>query len=359
MNGAMRSLALVSTAVMLGCAPTPEARVTGFDGTGETAGESGLTGAVPTEGGTSTGGAVDSGDSSGESVTTGAGPIFDVGSDEPPPTDECAETAKESIYLLGLLEIGLPTELHRLNPDTLEVEDLGELDCGEDNIAYPVSLTVDRKGMIWALLMSGDFDEPEVFRRGLFMIDPVSLDCAATDYVDPIPDDPLYSIGAGLAFVADTPGGSEESLYLGLENPTAAPPQMALYRIDTTTFAVVAVGNSDPLPTDWYQIPDFVGTGNGDLFGLFAGDTSFLAEIEATDASVATSDSLEFGLGNPFSFTQWGGDFWVFDESGTGQLSSLRSYNPTTGASSILSEGIGVRVYGAGVSTCAPFTPEG
>jgi len=280
--------------------------------------------------------------STGEPVDdTDGPPLYDVEVDEPPP--KCAANVADSIYLLDI-----DAGLYRLTPDTLEVEPLGQLVCPGASLA--MALTIDREGLLWAMLVD------DQGYRGIYTIDPDTLACDATAFVDPIAE----NIGVNsLAFVADAPGSETESLYVGANvgGSFDFSIPLSLGRVDLATMDMEIVGTADLVPTGYYQIADLTGTGDSRLFGFFAGDTPAIAELDDSTGALVSHDLLEIGVGSPWAFAQWAGRLWLFSPGSPG--SQIRAYDPVTQAIEPLSDGIGIAVVGAAVSTCAPFEPEG
>jgi hypothetical protein len=322
---------------------------TGSSGGGETTGASATSSETSSTSGSatpaSTGGAEssDGGTSSADTrADTGPSLLLDVGNDTPPVG--CDSEVGDFIYLLDV-EAGL----HRIAPASLEVESLGTPAC--DGASGAMALTVDRTGMLWAMMVDG------AGYRAIYTIDPISLACTATDFVDPIAE----NIGVNsLAFVADAPDSETESLYIGanvggsfdFENP------LSLGRVDLDTMDMEIVGTAALVPTGYYQIADLTGTGDSRLFGFFPGDVAAIAELDESNSSIVSNEMLDFGVGSPWAFAQWAGRLWLFSSSGN-PGSDIRAWDPITGDVEEIHPGIGVSVVGAAVSTCAPYQPEG
>ncbi|MBC8072982.1 MAG: hypothetical protein IAG13_31960, partial [Deltaproteobacteria bacterium] len=187
----------------------------------------------------------------------GMTPLLDVGSVGP--AFECESDIGDYMFLLDL-----DGGLHRFSPGSLEIESLGPPDC-EHGGAGAMALTVDRDGLLWAMMAPGGV-------RAIYTIDPVTLDCALTDFVDPLAESNI-SVNS-LAFVADAPGGDTESLYIGANvgGSFDFDLPLSLGRVDLDTMAMEIVGTADMVPTGYYQIADLSGTGDSRLFGFFPGD---------------------------------------------------------------------------------------
>jgi hypothetical protein len=61
-------------------------------------------------------------------------------------------------------------------------------------------------------------------------------------------------------------------------------------------------------------------------------------------------------IGDAWAFAFWGGDFWLFT-SPTGPTSKVDRYRPSDGTTTTMIPDTGIKIVGAGVSTCAPVVP--
>lgn len=260
------------------------------------------------------------------------------------PSDGCSAESSDSIQLLDI-----EGSIHRLWPETLTVESLGRPDC--DGAVLATALTMDRGGTLWAIMVT--VDGP----RMIYTIDPATLECEATGFVAPAV--PHFTMG-GLAFVGGEAGGMTESLYVGLDlgDPTLPPVPQSLGLVDLDTMTLEIVGTSNPPPTGGYAIADLTGTGGGGLFGFFSGTMPLLAELSTEDGTLLRSDPLPFEVpASRWAVAQWAGRFWLFtsaDEAG----SNIVAFDPADGSYEAIG-GVGAKVVGAAVSTCAPYRPEG
>lgn len=348
MHRALRSPALVVVALAFGCRE-PVADVGGLSGSVDTADDTGTTVADTSEGEGSSAATTQPVDpsTSSDDLDTGGDdglPKLDVENDEPPPLPGCEGDIGQFIYLLDV-----DAGLHRIAPATLEVETLGLLDCPGASMA--MAMTVARDGILWAMTVDN-----EGYRK-IHTIDSVSLECEDTGFVDPFDEDIFVN---ALAFVADTPEGETESLYVGANVGASFDPEvpLSLGRVDLDTMDLEIVGTSDLVPTGYYQIADLSGTGDSRLWGFFPGDTAAIAELSEQDAALVDHALLDFGVGSPWAFAQWEGRLWLFSSSGD-PGSDIRAWDPGSGAVEPIHAGIGIQVVGAAVSTCAPFEPQG
>ena len=344
-----------SLALVAGCYAEPNPALSSLGPEGSTDGDEGG-GELPT--GSSTSGASPGSDSapttSGDDDSTDDDDGGDGGSmlDIPPPPDLCTGEASSTIYLMAVDLIPKqrwpgPTTIHRLDPDTLEVTELGMVDC----VAAPISMTLAQDGTLWAT-MADLYDG----HRVLAHIDPETLECERV--VEQWPDDftPI-----GLAF-SQNPDGTED-LYLGGLDPVAftdtpKPFEVphALFHLDLETLELTATGTLPLVPNDHYQGADLVGIGDGSLLALFSGEAQ-LARFHPLALDEVEVQPVGATLGVPWAVAQWEGKVWLFSREGDG--SKLQALDADTGELTLLSEDIGIQVVGTGVSTCAPFEPEG
>lgn len=344
-----------SLAFVAGCYAEPNPALSSLGPEGSTDGDEGG-GELPT--GSSTSGASPGSDSapatSGDDDSTDDDDGGDGVSmlDIPPPPDLCTGEASSTIYLMAFepipeLRIPGPSVLHRLDPDTLEVTEVGAADCA----AAPISMTLAQDGSLWATLADAIDGH-----RILAHIDPDTLDCERV--VEQWPDD---FTPVGLAF-SRNPDGTED-LYLGGLDPVAFmdTPQPfeiphQLFHFDLGTHEFTAAGTLPLIPNDYYQGADLVGVGDGSILALFTGEAQ-LARFHPLALDEVEVQAVGASLSSAWAVAQWAGEVWLFSNVGDG--SQLQALDPETGEMTLLSENLGVRVVGAGVSTCAPFEPEG
>ena len=154
----------------------------------------------------------------------------------------------------------------------------------------------------------------------------------------------------GMGFTSVSTGSTQDALYLG----NSLTP--ALGRVDLASGQVTGIST---LP----GAAEFTGNANGELWGFFPGQSPpAVLRIDKSKGSVLKSLPLA-GLpavgtgGYAYAFAFWGGAFYIFYQVDSISSSSdvwkllpdgsLTKYIPDTG----------MRIVGAGVSTCAPVTP--
>jgi hypothetical protein len=209
--------------------------------------------------------------------------------------------------------------------------------------ASPYSMAVGRHGSAWVLYTSGE----------LFEVSTADASCRPTSFVPGRGGFKLF----GMGFVSD-PGSTEEQLFIA-GGTVEAPGQGNLARL-TSDHAAVEL--RAPLVRGEFQ-PELTGTGNGELWAYYPGQQgSFVARLDPASAQLVTRAPLPPLAGIPvgWAFAHWGGRFYVFVSdiqvggSGATQHRVLR-VDPATGAVDVVRSGLGFKVVGAGVSTCAPI----
>jgi hypothetical protein len=306
--------AILPAAVLLGafgCPATNSGSHFGTGGAGASAGTA--TGGHAPAGPTGTGGSVSFFDGG-----TGSGGASG---------DGCSEAAK-LVYV-----VGQGNELYSFYPPTLELKEIGLIDCPSGG-STPFSMAVDRSGTAWVLFSDGN----------IYHVDVTTAACTATTFApNQQPDFDLF----GMGFVADAPGSTSETLYIGSYSGTG------IAKIDTQTLQVIPVGNYDTIS----GAAEITGTGDARLFAFFTGAPVTIAELDKSNGHVlskAPQPSVSIGSGWAFAF--WGGDFWLF----TAPLGSsqITQYKPATSMTTVVVPDVGgFTIVGAGVSTCAPIKP--
>jgi hypothetical protein len=293
---------LLSLAVLVGaCSSTPQVDPGDLDG--GTAAEGGL---VPAEGGL-------------------------VGDGGAPPPSGCDESTR--LVHVVTEERGF----YRFKPDTATLELVGFLTC-EKSGAMPTSMAIDRAGTAWVLYS----DET------LWKVDIHDASCKPTNYVTGQGN----FVKFGMGFSTNSNGGSTEALFLSDHFGKG------LASLDPRTLVVKPVG---PYTGDLRGITsELTGTGDGKLYGFFVTSPAKIAEISKGTAEIQNAKELA-GVypGNAWAFAFWGGDFFLFTNASgpiprTEGGSDITRYRPQDGSIVKLKEKIGVKVVGAGVSTCAP-----
>jgi hypothetical protein len=143
------------------------------------------------------------------------------------------------------------------------------------------------------------------------------------------------------------------------EYPIFSPGGSHLGRYDEFQNTVSVVGPSA------YPVAELTGTGDGRLFGFAAVDnaTAVLVNFDKDTGDEIEHTDLNLDITNAFAFAFWGGDVYFFTEtspgSGVSQVTRLDYDGNEGGGLSTYNANTGIHIPGAGVSTCASFTPPG
>jgi hypothetical protein len=273
------------------------------------------------------------GSGSGSSSATSAGTfssgasMFDAGSSSGGGGPGCSEEAK-LVYV-----VGDGNELYSFYPPTLDLKQVGIINCPEAGFATPFSMAVDRSGTAWVVFSDGRIHHVDVSNAA----------CTSSNFQA----GQQGFVTFGMGFVSDTPGSDAETLYV------ADYLGAGLGKINTGTLILDFVGAYDLKPG---LAAELTGTGDARLFGFYNETPIVIAEIDKTNAAIlseAPQPSVSIGSGWAFAF--WGGDFWLFT-SPTGD-SQIDRYQPGNGTTTTVKTNIGANIVGAGVSTCAPVEP--
>jgi hypothetical protein len=324
-----------------------------------TATASGLTGIGSLGDDAGTGGSDGADAEAGEEDT---GQAFDVGAGEGGSADggeggdcPCANVL-DGIYVLNALE---PPSVWFYAPLDNEFTQVGTLGCPAPAGATANSMAIDRQGNAWlnyyAQSSIGGPWEGWLYRAPL-------SDLSACEPLDYHAQSAWYLMGMGYAVHGE--GSSCDTLFLHNSDDYVLYPNVSggseLARWDEAVEQRVSIG-----PTG-YPVAELTGTGDGRLFGFatVAQNESVLVRFDKGSGSEIESiplDGLDITLA--FAFAFWGGDVYFFTEVQTGGMNSKVTrldYDGNDGGGlTVVNPSSGLRITGAGVSTCASFTPPG
>jgi hypothetical protein len=236
-------------------------------------------------------------------------------------------------------------QLQSFNPDNGQFRAIGNISCPAGTGQTPFSMAVDRKGTAYIL-----FTDENIYR-----VSTATGACVATSYV------PRQSNFAyfGMGFATKNIFGPQETLFVaGDDNNTssggALPGARGLAAIDTTNnFKLTFVGEDDRI-----QAAELTGTGDGRLFAFYQDPSdlsgSNIGEVDTQTGQIIGQrhfESVDQGRGWAFAF--WGGDFYMFHAPG-GTTTVTRWRPVDNSVATVATAPPGVRIVGAGVSTCAP-----
>lgn len=261
-------------------------------------------------------------------VTTGAGGGA---------ADECSDAAR-LIYLLTDADA-----LYSFDPPSKQITLIGTLGC--NTTMAPNSMAIDRDAVAWVNYVDGGLG---VDTAGvLFKVSTEDASCEP----QPTVNMPAGWYRVGMGFSTDGSDTAEETLFV-----TGINGGSGLGRIDTESNTLVPIGSfTGPFAG---QNAELTGTGDGRLYGFF---TSTPVEVAAIDKGTG---AINMNIPMPtveqptaWAFSFWGGDFYLYTAQ-TGLTTRVNQYRPADDfVDTTFIPDLGVRIVGAGVSTCAPVAP--
>jgi hypothetical protein len=226
------------------------------------------------------------------------------------------------------------SHLYRFDPPSAAFALIGTIACPESST--PETMAVDYQGTAFVTYQDG----------AMFEVSPDATTCTPTTFSDGQNNGRFGSCFAAL------PGGQGEALFL---LDATGSPTGELVSVDTKTFAVEKVG---PLSAS-IGGGELTGTGDGRLFaftnqgGTLGPLASTLAELDPTSGSVVTMVPVDVPIVAGWAFAFWGGSFYFFTGTGTGDSTVARLDTDGTFVADYATLP-GEDIVGAGVSTCAP-----
>ncbi len=248
----------------------------------------------------------------------------------PPGSDECAERARW-IYV-----VDENRRLVQFQPDEMTFNTIGTLSCPAGGSATPFSMSVDRSATAWVLYSNGQ----------LFAVSTLDASCETTSFE---PNQAGFEL-FGMGYVADSAGSASETLFIaGGARSNIAAGRANLGRVDGL---MVSPLGSVP---GW---PELTGTGLGELYA-FAPQTSppSVHQIDKTRGGSVREFPLSAippTRGGAWAFGFWGGRFYIFLQGDTDPSTNVWRLDPSDGSVAQILNNTGMRIVGAGVSTCAP-----
>ena len=233
--------------------------------------------------------------------------------------------------------------LYAFDPTQATFQLIGNVDCAGG--VYANSMAVDRSGNAWINYGDGSLWESSTKSGG----------CTATTFVPGQQGVALF----GMGFSTKTPTSTDETLFIDDLGGNG------LGFIDLSTMTLSLFG---PFPGALAgRSCELTGTGDGRLFGFFAGsfydDAASAAVVGIDPESEAPTQQWPLATldtGSDWAFAFWGGDFYLFTAdkySESDPYTTVTRFRPSDGSVTVLAQDIGFRVVGAGSSTCAPTTP--
>ncbi|MSP25491.1 MAG: hypothetical protein EXR75_10070 [Myxococcales bacterium] len=243
-------------------------------------------------------------------------------------SSDCSDAAK-LVYLLTDTN-----EIYSFAPLDKKLTKLGALNCPTP--MQPNSMAVSRDAVAWINYVGfGDVE------GALFRVDLATLSCEAQPAVK------LNSNWArlGMGFSTDGVDSTSETLYVASVSAAGQLGKIA-------NGAVTAIGSFTGIFAG--QSAELTGTGDARLYAFFTTTPVHAVELGKANAGILSSVPLPtVEVPSAWAFSFWGGDFYLYTASFTN--SRVNRYRPSDGSvdTSYISD-TGMRIVGAGVSTCAP-----
>jgi hypothetical protein len=283
----------------------------------------------------------------GPSTADAGGVDAEVFADDAGPASQrgCAESAK-IVYVLTK-----NYELYGFDPTKPALTKRGVVACsnpGQDinfptNPATPNSMAVDRKGVAWVNYSSGK----------LFKVSTEDAACEPTTFAP----GQLGINKFGMGFATRGADTIEETLFVvGQEDTASGPVGKGVFTLDLDTMKLATVGPFTGTAAG--KAAELTGTGDGQLWAFMTTSPASIANVDRNSGATAKINSiagLTLGTGSAWAFSFWGGDFYVYTAA-AGGTSAISRVDPTDFSMTTLVPNVGVRIVGAGVSTCAPLT---
>lgn len=209
--------------------------------------------------------------------------------------------------------------------------------------ATPFSMSVDRNATAWVLYSSGD----------IFHVSTSDASCQATSFQKGQSGFELF----GMGFVSNSPGSSEETLFISGGDAGSQTGGGNLGAINPGTMGVTSIA---ALPGGAEYSPELTGTGEAGLFGYYPGmSSSYVSQIDKTNATNTMTWNLPAlqDQVRGWAFAHWGGEYYIFittQDFLLNEYSRVLKLDPVSGNVTTALDNTGKVIVGAGVSTCAP-----
>jgi hypothetical protein len=282
--------------------------------------------------------------------------------DRPPLEPGCA-SGSEWIYAVGFRPeeydpyAEVIARLLRYEPDSSTISPIGILRCPWARDAgrapcpfsccyMPFTMSVDRNGQAWVLLVYPIYTESGRPVQ-LLRCSTSDASCEPTDFVPGTDGFEIFSMGFG----KDRPEDTEEQLFITGGPWHVYDEEEAFGVLDLSSFNTVTRGR---LPLH----RELVGTGNGILWGFVGIEGTFQRLDPETGEALGALFRTGLILGDRgggYDFAHWGGDLYLFFSNDAMRHSQVYRLDPEAAEMDVTVDDVGIVVTGAGVSTCAPY----
>lgn len=216
--------------------------------------------------------------------------------------------------------------------------DLGQIACASEPGAEPFSMAVDRDATAWII-----YDSGELFTVDVKML---PLTCVKTTFA------PQFDVAKfGMGFVANSPGGSDETLFISGSDYGASLTTTKFGTLSTTPPYTISLKGT------LSGAPELTGNGKAELWAFLPNlSPPKVARLSKSTGAMEAVFQVQGLTGDPraWAFAFWGGDFFVFLERSTDSSTRVWKVDGMTGALTPVIADTGRTIVGAGVSTCAP-----
>jgi hypothetical protein len=280
-------------------------------------------------------------------------PSGDEGGDGGADGDCGCQDVLDGIYVLNNTN---PPSVWFFDPPANTFSQVGTLGCSAPLGWTTNSMAIDRQGNAWLNYYDGLTGTGKIFRAPLGDLG----SCEELPYQQP--DNGWFLLGMGYAVT--NPASSCDELFVYNsdrygEYPLFGAGGSQLARYDEQSHQLDIVGSTD------YPVGELTGTGDGRLFTFAAVDQggAVLVHLDKETGKEFEHRELALDITNAFAFAFWGGDVYFFTEtaplSGVSKVTKLDYDGNEGGELQIYNPNSGIHIPGAGVSTCASFTPVG
>jgi len=255
------------------------------------------------------------------------------------PTDAVASNAGCAPEASLMHVITDEAELYSFDPVTLAFVKKGVIECPDAQTISPNSMAIDRQGVAWVNYTDGT----------IFKVNLKDAHCEATPFQTQQGGFRKF----GMAFMRNAATDGETLFVSGLgAADVPGTGGRGLAKIDTGSLSLSAVGDFTGQLAGLDA--ELTSSSDGKLFAFFRTNPPALAEIATDSGAIKSSEPLrELTAGLGFAFSYWGGDFWIYTSDDLGP-SRLTRYRPSDKSTTVVLADVGMRIVGAGVSTCAP-----
>lgn len=265
----------------------------------------------------------------------------------------CDPTVMDGIYVLNS---NTPPSVWFYSPPSNTFTEIGVLGCQAPPGATANSMAIDRQGNAWFNYYELTTEVGHLYKAPLADL----MACEELPYMNP----PNAWWLLGMGYATRTAESSCDDLYLYksdkyIEYPNFTPGGSHLGRWNESNDTLEVIGETD------YPVGELTGTGDGRLFS-FAGidnTTAVLVALDKSNGMEKEHTDLMIDITNAFAFAFWGGDVYFFTLAGglvgNSQVTKYDYDMNEGGGLTVVNPDAGIRIPGAGVSTCASYTPPG